>query len=559
MTHRAKHPTVVLGLDGGTFNIIKPLVEKGLLPNLSSLLQEGWHGDLLSTIPTATLPAWTSFLTSALPSEHGVVDLFVRTKGSYSLTPGSGVLRQLPTFAWRLSQQGYRVCTIGVPGTYPPEPLNGICVAGFDSPSPNRAGPEAVSPPEAFSTLQAAGGWGYNVFNEHQASTNFLRGAVDCILSDLAEKEKTILNLFTKEPWDLFMVHLQASDTVAHHFWHWHDLGSPRRPDTVPMDAISLVYQRLDVLVGKLKKRLASSGRIMVVSDHGFGGASTLAVYINRWLHQNGYLRFFPSWKTGIRNHTGTVLRSTLKRLPNKMAGWAQKSLPGPLRSSLMGLARGANVDFAQSIAFSDEFDYAPSIWLNNSSFFPSGRVTNERAPKIRERLRRDLLELCDPRSGQRIFSNAHLRDDLGSGPGAQHLPDIILEPSWPNGYRPSFLASNGPGVITRQLTSQEFNAPKGFGMPGVHEREGVFIAWGEGIEPQSLPALDIHEAGSLVFPFMGAKIPANLPTPPPPYLEELLPYEHAAPQISHAPSGSIDSGSNPALTERLRSFGYLD
>lgn len=558
MTKSAKHPLLIVGLDGGTFNVIRPLVEQGRLPHLSSLLQEGWQAELLSTIPTATLPAWTSFLTSASPVEHGVVDLFVRSPGTYSLIPGSGALRTLPTFAWRLSEQGYQVCTLGVPGTYPPEPVRGMCVSGFDAPNANKAGPQAVSSALAFEKLQAAGGWGYNVFNEHQSSGAHLKSAADAIISDVSQKEKTILKLLNDANWDMFMVHLQASDTVAHHFWHWHDAESPRHPDQVPIDAITLVYQRLDELLGKLKSALPPNGRMLLVSDHGFGGASTLAVYLNRWLHKNGYLTFLPSWKSEIRNKAGSILRSTLKRMPNQLAGLAQKSVRGSLKSSLMGIARGTNVDHHQSIAFSDEFDYAPSIWLNHENFFPSGRVSPDQVPGIRQRLRDDLLQLVEPKSGHPIFKAAYLRDELGEGPASAMLPDIVLEPNWPNGYRPSFLTSDGPGEAMRYLEKEEFNAPKGFGMPGVHQREGIFVAWGDGIEPRALPALEIAEAGSLVYPLMGADIPQGLPTPPPDYLEELLPYRQE-PEKRQAPDRKIDTGSNPALAERLKALGYMD
>ncbi len=51
---------VVIGLDGCTFNQILPLVKKGLLPNLESLIRFGTSGTLISTIPPMTAPSWVS-------------------------------------------------------------------------------------------------------------------------------------------------------------------------------------------------------------------------------------------------------------------------------------------------------------------------------------------------------------------------------------------------------------------------------------------------------------------------------------------------------------------
>ncbi|HEM60884.1 MAG TPA: phosphodiesterase, partial [Chloroflexi bacterium] len=49
---------IVIGLDGATFTILDPLLEKGLLPNLAGLIEEGSRGILSSTLPPMTAPAW---------------------------------------------------------------------------------------------------------------------------------------------------------------------------------------------------------------------------------------------------------------------------------------------------------------------------------------------------------------------------------------------------------------------------------------------------------------------------------------------------------------------
>jgi len=46
---------LVIGLDGATFDMIKPLVRKGKLPTLAKLMKGGVHGRLKSTIPPASI------------------------------------------------------------------------------------------------------------------------------------------------------------------------------------------------------------------------------------------------------------------------------------------------------------------------------------------------------------------------------------------------------------------------------------------------------------------------------------------------------------------------
>ncbi len=49
--------TLILGLDGGTFKVIDPLIKQNKLPNLSYLIKNGCHGILKSTIHPITAPA----------------------------------------------------------------------------------------------------------------------------------------------------------------------------------------------------------------------------------------------------------------------------------------------------------------------------------------------------------------------------------------------------------------------------------------------------------------------------------------------------------------------
>ena len=76
--HEAETPrrkVLVLGLDGATFDIIRPLAEGGRLPNLARLMEEGAWGVLDSTLPPVTIPAWVSMMTGMNPGRLGFFDL----------------------------------------------------------------------------------------------------------------------------------------------------------------------------------------------------------------------------------------------------------------------------------------------------------------------------------------------------------------------------------------------------------------------------------------------------------------------------------------------------
>lgn len=529
----ASHRLLIIGLDGATFALLRPLATE--LPNLARLMREGACGQLLSTVPPATLPAWSSFLTGAPPGVHGVTDIFVRR--GYDLIPASGALRGVPTFMETLSARGLRVASIGVPGTYPPPPLNGICVAGFDAPGVHRATPASVTPSSAWADIEALGGYRYATFNEHREGARRLALAADALCADVARKEELLASLLGREPWDVFFTHLQASDTAAHHLWHTFDTASPRALHAT--DDLPRVYRQLDKLIGRLLTVAGPQARVLVVSDHGMGGASTTAVHINRALERAGLLTFRAEARgAGLARRAVTRL---IGELSPRLMGHAVRALPTDVRAKVQSVLRASPIDLPRTAAFSDELDYAPSVWIHRASSFADGAVSDSEVLAVRQRVREAIMALRDPVTGAPLVTAVHDREATGmAGPYLERAPDLIIEPAWPRGYRASFLRSAGPGAPVRRLEAHELSAAKGAGLPGVHRPEGVIIMHGPGIEARALPDTHIEEAGALIYELIGERPPEH--TVPVPRWPE--PYSAAE---------------REAVEGRLRRLGYID
>lgn len=47
---------LMIGLDGATWDVIKPLADEGELPAVGELMESGVWGELESTIPLITVP-----------------------------------------------------------------------------------------------------------------------------------------------------------------------------------------------------------------------------------------------------------------------------------------------------------------------------------------------------------------------------------------------------------------------------------------------------------------------------------------------------------------------
>ena len=64
--------TIIIGIDGGTWDVMLPLIEQGKLPNIARLMENGAWGNLHSTYPPITIPAWVSCVTGVNPGKLGL-------------------------------------------------------------------------------------------------------------------------------------------------------------------------------------------------------------------------------------------------------------------------------------------------------------------------------------------------------------------------------------------------------------------------------------------------------------------------------------------------------
>jgi predicted AlkP superfamily phosphohydrolase/phosphomutase len=89
-----------------------------------------------------------TFATGVNPGRHGIFDFTRRVFGTYEVTFINSTFRAEPSVWRQLSDQGRRVCVLGLPGTYPPEQINGCMISGFDTPVTTRADASFIYPAE---------------------------------------------------------------------------------------------------------------------------------------------------------------------------------------------------------------------------------------------------------------------------------------------------------------------------------------------------------------------------------------------------------------------------
>ncbi|HEX9441990.1 MAG TPA: alkaline phosphatase family protein, partial [Roseiflexaceae bacterium] len=292
----ASRRMLVIGLDCAAPELVFD-AWRADLPTINRLMSQGVYGKLESTIPAITVPAWSCMMTGRDPGQLGFYGFRNRADYSYErMTIANAKAVTYPRVWNVLSEAGKRVATVGVPQTYPVQPVNGQMVSCFLTPS---AKSQYTHPPELKEEIA---GW---IDGEFLVDVpNFRSEDKDQILADIyrmAEQHFTVCKrLLERERYDYFMTVDMGVDRIHHAFWKYMDPEHPKHePGNRFQQAIHDYYVFIDGKIAELLKLVDEDTIVLVVSDHG-GKAMVGGLCINEWLMREGYLTFkeYPSQVT---------------------------------------------------------------------------------------------------------------------------------------------------------------------------------------------------------------------------------------------------------------------
>jgi predicted AlkP superfamily phosphohydrolase/phosphomutase len=259
--------TLIVGIDGGSFDIIDPLISAGCLPALAGLLSRGVSARTTCTWPAHTAPGWSSFVTACRPGGHGIYQFYD------TQDPGYGaVIRQATDLgrssAWDwLARAGYTLGLINIPMSHPPRNLPGYQITW-----PLEQTLRYCRPAGLLTELARAG-----AHVQPDLATMF-RGDLSYINqaeANVKARTRSASVLMRHRPTDVVMVVFTEVDRVCHHYWHFCDPGHPRH-EVAPrasgwQSAIARIYRAIDAAIGELLCQVDDDTIVVIASDHGLG------------------------------------------------------------------------------------------------------------------------------------------------------------------------------------------------------------------------------------------------------------------------------------------------
>lgn len=462
-----KEKVIIVGIDGATFNLLNPWMRAGFLPYFAKIVAKGVAVPLISTIPPMTVPAWTSLSTGQNPGKHGAFDFYYREGYQKKVIDSQAVKSK---HLWQiLSEAGKKVIVINPPVSYPPHKVNGFFIAGMLTPSYES---DYTYPRSLKKKLKV---WDYRIGIELDpgARSHFARSFVFC---QDKRKLKKLVDYFDQIAWKRFQVFkklarqidwafafilFEGADRLSHYYWQEERLF-----------VIKKHYQILDKILGELLELIGKQGRLIIVSDHGFGKIEK-KFYLNNFLNAQGWLT--PK-KSEFISETilkkGKELIEVLARL-----GFPQEQL---LRNKwvfrLYQKIYRPSIDFSRTKAFMFT-ETSRGIWLNVKGREPNGVVLPSDYERLRRLIIRQLRSLRDPVNGKPIIK-ALRREEVYQGNYLDQAPDILLI-TYP-GYSLEVVMEGETGRLAKNNFLKETSLGE---RNADHEMEGVLMIVGPGVK----------------------------------------------------------------------------
>lgn len=473
---------LVIGLDGATWDLIKPWADQGELPTFKNLMENGAWGVLESTIPPWTIPAWESMATGKRPDNLGFASFMV--KDGYKFTPYFLKYKKQIAIWDILSAKGYKVLIANLPNIHRAYKVNGCMLAGWlfiDK--------DSISyPSNLIDELDAyCNGYKVDIFDVDVERGKIIKEPND---KEYVKECGKLLNkhflafhyLLKNCKWDFAFIVFTSTDRLQHKYWD---------------ESILLKhYKQIDEKIRDILEVIDNKTIVFLVSDHGFGPVKYI-LNINEFLIREGYLKLkenkiAPSKLYALlkRSRLLPLARVLVNSLPDRIIDW--------LKSKVHILSfEEMNIDWKSTKAFA--YSAIGDIYINIKGREPQGIVNPEEYYKIREELVEKIRSI--EYKGRKLKISVLKKEEAFSRSSLwDAFPDLVILPT-DEGVQ-EVNPSIGMSEVITEVTSSKGN----------HRLNGIILAYGPGIKKgYEIKKAKIYDLAPTILHIFGLPIPGDI------------------------------------------------
>jgi len=281
---------VLIGWDAADWKIINPMLDAGLMPNLSSMINKGVMGNLATLDPPYSPMLWTSIATGKRAYDHGIHGFTEVEENGKGVQPVMSTSRKVKAIWDILGEQNKKCHVVGWWPSHPAEHINGIAISNLyqkatDKQQETWEMPEACVFPatdfERFKKLRVhpleltknhilpfvPDAWKIDQLKDKRLSV------VAKITAEASSLHNAFTNILRTEDFDFAALYLDAIDHYCHAFMKFFPPHRPHisKPEyDLYKNVIRSAYRFHDMMLGRILELVPDDATVVLISDHGF-------------------------------------------------------------------------------------------------------------------------------------------------------------------------------------------------------------------------------------------------------------------------------------------------
>lgn len=290
MGQRIAKKVLVVGWDAAEWDIIHPLMDRGLMPALEGLINRGTSGKIATLEPPLSPMLWTSIATGKRPYKHGILGFIEpNPEEEGGIRPAMVTSRKVKAVWNMLNQEGIKSHVIGWWPSHPAEPIDGTYISNFywnvdGKKADFKMTPGTVHPPEKADFYESLRMHTDDVSPAHLLPMIPRLFDVDLkkdnrpknlakIIAEAACVHNAATHVLETQDWEFVGVYYNAIDLCGHNFMKYH----PPRMEHIDeksfelyKDVMNSMYRWHDMMLSRLLDLAGEDTTVILLSDHGF-------------------------------------------------------------------------------------------------------------------------------------------------------------------------------------------------------------------------------------------------------------------------------------------------